>query len=441
MNTDVTADQDAIVPADIAATIVDPSAYANDRIYEAYRWLRANNRVGRVEHPDYDPFWLVTRYEDIREVEQDSYLFRNGDRPFQLLDRKAVQHMRKANEGRPSPVTSLVAMDAPDHMRHRSIAQAWFMPKNLKAREADIRLIARRAIEALENGGEHCDFVRDLALRYPLRVIMSIFGVPESDEPLMLKLTQELFGTTEPDFSQQAVVSGEQQALYIQDNVANFAAYFKQLSDDRRRTPRDDLATVIANAAVDGKPIGEQEELGYYIAIATAGHDTTSSSAATAIWELAANPAELEKVQADPTLVPALVDEAIRWAAPVKHFMRSASRDTELAGRRIGRGDWLMLCYGSANRDDSVIPGADLFSVERPPKPHLSFGYGAHMCLGMHLAKMEMRVLFEELLPRIRSLSLDGVPARSRNLIVNGPKTVPLRIKFNRPLSAPMAQI
>ena len=212
--------------------------------------------------------------------------------------------------------------------------------------------------------------------------------------------------------------------------VADFANYFRAISADRQARPRDDLATLIANAVIDGTPISDVESTGYYTIIAAAGHDTTSSSTAAAIWALAENPAEFAKVKADPSLIPGLVEEAIRWATPVKTFMRSATADTELAGRQIAKGDWLMLCYPSGNRDEAVFEDPDVFRSDRKPNKHLSFGYGAHLCLGQHLAKMEMRILFEELLPRLTRLEPAGEAKLTQSWFVNGLKTLPLQVEL-----------
>jgi hypothetical protein len=170
--------------------------------------------------------------------------------------------------------------------------------------------------------------------------------------------------------------------------------------------------------------------MSYYIIVATAGHDTTSSSTAGAIWGLAENPGELAKLQADPKLIPGLVDESIRWITPVKTFMRTAMDDTEIGGRKLSKGDWLMLCYASGNRDEAVFDDPNAFRVDRSPNKHLAFGYGAHLCLGQHLAKMEMRILWEELIPRLKSLELAGVPAMSQAVFVNGPKKLPIRFEM-----------
>jgi hypothetical protein len=167
--------------------------------------------------------------------------------------------------------------------------------------------------------------------------------------------------------------------------------------------------------------------MSYYLIIATAGHDTTSSSTAGAMWAMAERPAELAKVLADPALIPSLVDESIRWTTQVRHFMRSAAQDTSVRGQAIAKGEWLMLCYPSGNRDEEVFEEPYEFHVDRSPNKHLAFGYGAHLCLGQHLAKMEMRILWEELLPRLKSVGLAGQPKLSEASFVNGPKALPIQ--------------
>src|SRR5215217_8410941 len=248
----------------------------------------------------------------------------------------------------------------------------------------------------------------------------------------MLKLTQELFGPQDPDTARiREQLTAEQFSVMMQSVVADFGAYFRGITEDRRRNPRDDLATVIANAKIGGDYMPDHDATSYYMIVATAGHDTTSSSTAGAIWALAEDPAQFARVKANPELIPGLVDEAIRWMTPVKHFMRSATSDTELGGRKIAKGDWLWLAYPSGNRDEAVFENPDAFQVDRKPNKHLAFGYGAHLCLGQHLAKMEMRILFEELLPRLKTLEFAGDPKLSQGNFVSGPKSLPIRYSFN----------
>jgi cytochrome P450 len=276
--------------------------------------------------------------------------------------------------------------------------------------------------------------VKDVALTYPLRVIMEILGVPREDEPRMLKLTQELFGAADPDLNRSKSDRSEPAAggglQDIQATIADFFMYFKSITDARKANPGSDLATAIANGKIDGAPINDFEAMGYYVIVATAGHDTTSSSTAGAVWGMCEYPEAFKAVKGDLSLVPGLVDEAVRWTTPVKHFMRSATADAEVSGQKIPKGDWLMLCYPSGNRDEEVFDQPDVFRPERSPNRLLSFGYGAHLCLGQHLARMEMRILFEELMPRLKSIEFAGTPRRSEGAFVGGPKYVPIRYQL-----------
>jgi len=418
------------IPQSVADNLGLPAAYADGRIFETYKWLRANEPLGVAKIEGIDPFWVVTRHEDILEISRQNDLFHNGDRSPTLVSQEADKKVREMMGGSPHLLRTLIHMDAPDHLKYRLLTQAWFMPQNLKRLEDQIRELARAAVRTMAAKGGHCDFVREVALHYPLRVIMSIMGVPEADEPRMLKLTQELFGAADPELARDAGTPVAEREFDM-GVIIDFSNYFRAISEDRRAHPTEDLASLIANSRIDGQPISDLEAMSYYIIVATAGHDTTSSSTAGALWALAQNPGELAKVKADPSLIPSLVDESIRWTTPVKTFMRTATEDVTFAGRDLKKGDWLMLCYASGNRDEAVFEAPDEFRVDRKPNKHLAFGYGAHLCLGQHLAKMEMRILWEELLPRLSELSLDGTPAMSESTFVNGPKRLPIRFKMS----------
>ena len=410
------------------AAVVDPKAHADTpRLNAAFAWLRANEPLAHAVLPGFDPFTIVSKHADILEVSKDNTLFPYGDFPSTFAPEQAVRRGREAKAaGRPMLYT-LVQMDEPDHMKYRVLTQAWFLPQNIRKLEGRIRELAREAVDRMAAGGE-CDFVEEVALHFPLRVIMEILGVPREDEPRMLKLTQELFGATDPDLSRaKGDETPEARMMAMQATMMDFFNYFRLLTQDRRANPRDDLSSTIANATVDGQPISDLDAVSYYLIVATAGHDTTSSSTAGAMWALAERPDELAKLRADPSLIGGLVDESIRWTTPVRHFMRMAAADTTLRGQAIAKGEWLMLCYPSGNRDEEVFESPFDFRVDRGPNKQLAFGYGAHVCLGQHLAKLEMRILWEELLPRLKSVELAGQPKLSEANFVNGPKALPIR--------------
>jgi len=423
------------IPQPLADSLGTPSAYADGTVLETYRWLRKNQPFGVAKIDGVDPFWVATRHADILEISRQNDLFHSGDRSPTLTTQVMDKRVREMMGGSPHLLRTLVQMDAPEHPKYRALTQGWFMPQNLRGLEDRIRKIARTAVDKMADLGGECDFVQQVALHYPLHVIMTILGVPESDEPRMLKLTQELFGAADPELGRQGDATPTRMSTSEEPQmdfgvIVDFSNYFRALSEDRRKHPTDDLATIIANSRIDGQPISDLEAMSYYIIVAAAGHDTTSSSVGGAMWALAERPGEVKKLKADPSLIPGLVDESIRWTTPVKTFMRTATQDTEFAGQQLKQNDWIMLCYASGNRDEEVFEAPDDFRVDRKPNKHLAFGYGAHLCLGQHLAKMEMRILWEEMLPRLKSVELAGTPALSEAVFVNGPKRLPIRFEF-----------
>jgi cytochrome P450 len=409
------------------ATIAGHEGHADrQKLEAAFAWLRRHDPLPRGEIPGYGPFLAVTKHADILAVSKDNRLFPYGDRPATFIDRQGEDQMRA------QPVRTLVQMDEPDHMKYRLLTQNWFMPKNVKALEPRIRELARQSVAKMQASGGECDFAAEVAMHYPLHVIMEIFGVPPEDEPKMLQLTQELFGSSEPDHQRQpAGETPEERRAQQQAAMMEFFVYFNTLIEARRADPRPDVASVISNAEINGEPIPIMDAMAYFLLLATAGHDTTSATVAGALWALAERPAEFAKLQSNLGLIPSFVEESIRWASPVRHFMRSASEDTELRGHKIAKGDWLMLCYPSGNRDEDVFDAPEEFRVDRSPNPHLAFGYGAHICIGMHLAKMEMRILWEALLPRLQSLEAAGDAKFSRSNFVSRLQSAPIRYRMS----------
>jgi len=432
MATSLDADTRPIIPDDIARIVVAPKSYTNDAtIYGAFKWLREHMPLGIAQVPGYDPLWIVTRHADIREVERNAKLFHNADHNPVLNDQASDAFTREITGGTTRLLSSLTYMDPPEHASYRTLTSNWFLPGKISKLEEQVRVLARQSVDNLLSFDGECDVVRDFALHYPLRVIMSLFGVPPEDEPKMLKLTQEFFGVHDPEEQRpemvaDPVVAAKQWAASIED----FYTYFDRLSAQRREQPTDDLLSLIANSRINGAPIPRDEANGYYVAIATAGHDTTSSSTAGGLHGMMAYPENWAKVKADPALIPGLVDEAIRWTSPVKHFMRNATADTQVRGMDIRAMERLMICYPSGNRDEAVFADADRFDITRSPNPHIAFGFGPHMCLGQHLAKLEMRILFEELLPHLASVELAGPPRLVETNFVGGYKALPIR--FNK---------
>jgi cytochrome P450 len=415
-------------PSDKAAfdaAIVDPDSYAHEERYHAiFKTLREQAPVYWCEPAGYRPFWTVARHADIIRVELDTDTFLND--PRLTLSSIADEERVKAMTGGSDKLTrNLVSMDNPDHRHFRAMTQGYFSAKHMRRLEDQIRTLARQSVDHMATLDGECDFAADVAIWFPLRVIMMTLGAPPEDEKFLMKITQEVFGAQDPDTMRPEDVGG----LFA--TIAEFSAWCDRITNDRKSNPRDDVSTIIANATLtDGSPMGNLEAMSYYLIIAAAGHDTTSSSSSAGMLELIRNPAEMAKLRADPSLLPNAVDEFIRWSSPVKHFFRTAARDTEVAGVRIKAGDGLVMAYPSANRDESVFADPFAFRVDRvEARKHLAFGYGPHLCLGQHLAKMEIRILFEELLGRFDEFELTGEPAWTRSSFVSGMKRMPIRYR------------
>ena len=411
--------------------LVSNVTYGNDaEIHGLLAGLRKDDPVHWTAPDGFRPFWAITKHADILEIEKLNDQFHNEPRSV-LMNQEAEQHFAAMwggpdpKTGRVSPLRTLIDMDGEDHRAYRGLTQAWFMPVNLrKSLEARTVELAKRYVDKMMDIGPTCDFTKDIAVYYPLHVIMSIMGVPETDEPKMLQLTQELFGGGDPDMRRDERAAGT-------NVIADFFMYFNKMTEERRAHPGEDLATVIANGQVNGAPLGPIETASYYIIVATAGHDTTSSCIAGGLRALMENPDQLKKLQANPELLNSAVDEIIRWVTPVQHFMRTnMGPDYTLRGKTIEKGHALQLLYISGNRDEEVWPDANKFRVDRENNRHVAFGYGAHLCLGQHLAKMEIRAFFKELLGRLDSIEMTGPSSRVQSTFVSGLKTLPVRYKI-----------
>ena len=408
-----------------ARIFVDRTAYADlDAWQAAAERLRQRDPLPRVEVEGYVPFRAVTLHAHVAEVERNHTLFWNT-RDAVLLPQSRVEQERRLG----MDIKTLIHMDGSEHRGYRQVTNEWFKPANLRRQlGARLPVLARRFVDRMLAHDGECDFVRDIALYYPLHVIMSILGVPETDEPRMLELTQKVFGGEDPD------IVGEQAGDPVQvfmHALQEMAIYFQRITDDRRARPTADIASTIANGTIEGQPLGELETAGYYAIIATAGHDTTSSSLAGGLEALLRHPDQLRALQNDPSRIPNAVSEIIRWVSPVRHFMRQAQGDYRLGDVHLRSGDWLLLSYLSANRDDAVFPDPFRFDIDRRnADEHLAFGIGVHFCLGAHLARMELEAFFRELLPRLEHAELAGQPESMATTFVGGPKRLPIRYRI-----------
>ena len=402
--------------------IAYPETYADEKeLHDIFTFMRREDPVSWVEPDQFRPFWAITKHEDIIEIEKQNELFINDPRTT-LMDIPTEDAIKEFTGGSHLLVRSLVHMDNPDHQLYRSLTQKWFAPPNLESLKKDIRNIAKEYVNKMVDHGNECDFAKDVAIFYPLRVIMSILGVPKEDEPRMLRLTQELFGGRDED-----MIRDESETSSESNTITDFFEYFNALTEDRRKNPTNDVSSVIANAKINNEQLGHLEAMSYYVIIATAGHDTTSSSTAGGILALIENPDQLLKLKNNPSLMTSAIEETIRWVTPVKNFFRTATQNYDLKDREIKKDDSILLCYPSGNRDEEIFADPFKFKVDRSPNRHLAFGHGAHLCLGKYLAKIEMEIFYEELFKKIDNIQLNGEPEWVKASFVSGLKSLPIK--------------
>jgi len=406
---------------DAAKVLADPTAYADDRrLHAALTHLRASNPVAWVDNAPYRPFWAITKHADIMAIERANDLFLSGPRP--LLAPAEADDVMKAQQEAGIGLRTLVHMDDPHHRKVRTIGADWFRPKAMRDLKVRVDALAKRYVDRMREVGPECDFVEEVAVNFPLYVILSLMGMPESDFGRMHKLTQEMFGGDDEEH-QRGETTEDMLAV-----LADFFNYFSALTASRRENPTADLASAIANGRIDGEPLTDMDTVSYYVIIASAGHDTTKDAISGGLHALIENPGELARLrQQHPHLMPTAVEEMIRWTTPVKEFMRTAAEDTTVRGVPIAKGQSVYLAYVSGNRDEEVFDDPFRFDVGRDPNKHLAFGYGVHFCLGAALARMEMNSLYTEMLPRLESIELAGEPELSATTFVGGFKHLPIR--------------
>lgn len=406
-----------------AEAIADPRTFTdNSALHGLLSKLRQTNPLPYIQADDYAPFWLVTRHADIMAIERNAKRFINEPRQA-LLPLSYEAMTKKASGGKETKdfMRNLILMDGAEHLAYREITQSYFTPKGLEAILRDIEALAGEFIARMDNDDGACDFAQ-IAMPFPLRVIMSMLGVPQQDEPMMMRLTQQTLSSQDPEFQKEG---GNARTAMME-----MYAYFQNIIADRRSQPNGDLSSIIANARVEGEHLSDRDVFGYFNIIATAGHDTTSYSLTGGLLALLENPDEMAKLRADPALLPLAVEEILRWTTPVKHFCRTAVEDCEIAGKQVKGGDFLLLSYPSASFDETVYADPFKFRVDRRPNRHLAFGTGPHVCLGQYLARFELISFFRELLASVEHIELAGTPRIVEGSFVGGVKFLPVRYRM-----------
>lgn len=450
-------------PVVLGNELVSAKAFADGaRIHRALDHLRAQGRPVWVTPDHFRPFWAVGKHAHIMQASMDQHSWINRRR-LTLMSRAQEAAAFKGAERYGAVLRTLIHMDEPDHKHYRAVTQGWFNGSAVRAQQAMLDALADEylaklhgTLNSVAGGGPSgagaaagapgapgapsersgvIDFASEVATQYPLRVIMAILGVPLEDLDLMHRLTKTLAAPQDPDFGSDVEVGAS-----LFDSIPLFTEYFLKLMEDRRRQPRDDLASLIANGRVgvpqgsagpnSGAPMGELETVSYYITMAVAGHDTTAAAMAGGCLALAERPEQWAKLKAHPAMLRTAVDEMIRWVTPIKHFMRTATRDTALGDQPIRAGESITMYYLSGNRDEDVFDAPFEFRVDRTPNRHLAFGFGAHVCLGMALSRLELTTLFGGLLRRVESMEPAGPARPVETNFLGGYKSVPIRYRL-----------
>jgi len=399
-------------PTNPAVRLLDRFFYVDP--HPGFRWLREHAPVYWDESAD-GGLWGVARYDDIMEVSRRPELFSSG---------------QSSRPERDSWIPSMINLDDPLHKRRRNLVNRGFTPRRVADHEPMLRRLANELLDAVSERGE-CDFVRDVARWIPMVVIGDMLGVEPEDRETLLRWSDELLGGGEVAEIADDAKRRERQGATAQE----YWAYARRVLADRRERPRDDLMSILVHAEIDGDRLAEEEILQESLLILIGGDETTRHVMTGGLLALLQNPDEKRKLVRDPRRIPGAVEEMLRWVSPIQNMNRTLIRDTTLGGQRLREGDRLLLLYPSGNRDARAFPDPDRFDVQREPNRHVAFGgFGTHHCLGATLARLELRVLFEELLRRFPDVELAtsaALPVRPGNFIV-GLESLPVRLGAGR---------
>jgi cytochrome P450 len=401
--------------------LTDPACIAEGDPYRHFEYLR-RQPLGRITDRSGNQYWAVVKYADAVAVYRDPRTF-SSECPISISDNVAF------SEGRGK---MLIMTDPPRHLKLRGLFKWSFTPLAVKTWEAPMRELAREIFAAAARRGE-CEFVHDVAGRLPLNVVCRMLGVPDADRPRIERLGNISVGSHDPEFHEVlppgATPTMREEMVHRVQHQAHqeLAEYFGALMAQRRRNPANDLLSLVANQNVDGVALSEEEALYNCVLILDAGLDTTRNAFSGGVYALLHHRADLERLVANPSMVPAAVEEIVRWTSPSFHNLRRVTRVTKLHGQEMNPGDLVAIWVGSANRDEEVFADADKFDITRSPNEHLGFGHAEHFCLGANLARLELRVALRELLPYLPRIELTGAIERLHHTSVPGLKHMPVR--------------
>jgi cytochrome P450 len=391
----------------------DHDAFVGAVPHEAFAALREHDPVHWNPEPEGPGFWAVTRYGDIRAVHRDvgTYSSEIGGTSLEDLEPEYIEARK-----------SMLDMDPPRHDELRGLIARRFTPRAVGVWEEQVRTVTREVLDRALPMGEF-DFVAEIASEIPMQVFAEILGVPQDERRVIIEIGDRLLGNADPEY---AVPSDDahRHLPFSSPAALEMFEFGRRLAAQRRKDPRNDIITQLAF-----EPLTQQEFDVYFVLLATAGNETTRHTITHGLLGLLEHPEELARLREDPSLGKSAAEEMLRWATPVHHFRRTAAVDTELAGTEIKAGDKVTTWFVSGNRDETVFEDPYRFDVGRTPNPHMAFGPGGiHHCMGAHLAKMEVRIAFEELLARTDRIELTGPPERLRSNFFNGIKRLPVRV-------------
>jgi cytochrome P450 len=391
----------------------DHDAFVEAVPHEAFAALREHDPVHWNPEPDGPGFWAVTRYGDIRAVHRDvgTYSSEIGGTSLEDLEPEYIEARK-----------SMLDMDPPRHDELRGLIARRFTPRAVGVWEEQVRTVTREVLDRALPIGEF-DFVAEIASEIPMQVFAEILGVPQDERRVIIEIGDRLLGNADPEYAVPPD-DAHRHLPFSSPAALEMFEFGRRLAAQRRKDPRNDIITQLAF-----EPLTQQEFDVYFVLLATAGNETTRHTITHGLLGLLEHPDELARLRDDPTLGKSAAEEMLRWATPVHHFRRTAAVDTELAGTEIKAGDKVTTWFVSGNRDESVFEDPYRFDVGRSPNPHMAFGPGGiHHCMGAHLAKMEVRIAFEELLVRTDRIELTGPPERLRSNFFNGIKRLPVRV-------------
>jgi cytochrome P450 len=409
--------------------LTDVDLFLQQGQYEAWRILRNEAPVHWNERSWGPGFWNITKYDDVIQVGIDPHTFISGEGI--ILDNDGVRTKREqlleaAGGGGffDARGNMMIMTDPPRHTLLRRMVNKAFTHNSVRRMEHHVRELAIKLINEIIEKGE-ADFVWDISRRLPLEIICEMVGVPDGDWESMFELTNRALGFDDPEFRPADFDPTEIKPEELQMSLELFQ-YMSTLIEDRRANPREDVLTVLVHGDVDGQHLNDGEIFMFFLLLILAGNETTRNATSGGMLGLINNPAERQKLIDDPSLLPLAVEEFVRYTSPVVHFERRVTKDTEIRGQKIAKGDTVVLWYPSANRDEDKFEDGEKFIIDRQPNDHIAFGKGEHFCLGANLARLEIRVLFEELMQRLPVMELNGPVDRLRSNFLNGIKRMPV---------------